>query len=224
MDIEGAGEVLNATLAGQGLLTTPADYYDLHAHRDELVELERLGAKSVDNLLAGIERSKQQPLARLLAALNIRHVGARTAEQLAEHFGHLDALIAADEAALVEVEDVGPEVAASILRFFAQDEAQQLINRLRAAGVNFEQPRSAAAAGPTPLAGKTVVVTGTLTGWSRTEAQELIKQLGGKPTNSVSKRTDLVIYGDSPGSKLAKAEQLGVETMDETAFRAFIGD
>ena len=222
MDIEGAGTVLVETLVDQGLLADCADFYHLHEQRDKLIGLERMGEKSVDNLLAGIEQSKQQPLSRLLAALNIRHVGASTAEQLAEHFGSLDKLAAANEEQLVEVEDVGPEVAASLRRFFTSTPGTKLIERLRELGLNFKQPRRRAAA-DSPFAGKTVVVTGTLESMSRPEAQALIKKLGGKPTGSVSSKTDLLVCGASPGSKLDQAEKLGVEVIDEEQFLALTG-
>ena len=223
MDIEGAGEVLITTLVEQGMLGGFADLYKLHARRGELIELERLGEKSADNLLAGIERSKAQPLSRLLAALNIRHVGGSTAERLAEHFGSMDKIEAADEAALVEVEDVGVEVARSILHFFASEAGRDVIERLRDAGVNMTQPQREQVEGELPLAGKTVVVTGTLERLSRQEAQELVKKLGGKPTGSVSKKTDLLVCGESPGSKLEKARQLGLEVIDEAEFLKLAG-
>ena len=154
MDIEGAGEVLVETLVDQGLLTDCADFYHLHEQREKLIGLERMGAKRVDNLLASIERSKRQPLSRLLAALNIRHVGASTAEQLAEHFSTLDELSGADEEQLTEVEDVGPEVAASVRRFVTSSAGTKLLARLRDAGLNPQQPRRRAAA-DAPFAGKT---------------------------------------------------------------------
>jgi DNA ligase (NAD+) len=182
-----------------------------------LIALERMGAKSVDNLLAGIEASKARPLPRLLAALNIRHVGVATAELLAKQFPSLDAVAAATQEQLTEVEGIGPEVAASIRHFFASRQGRQALTRLQAAGVNPRQPRKKPA-GPAPLAGMTVVVTGTLDSMGRKEAQDLIKQLGGKAAGSVSKKTSLVVYGQSPGSKLNKARQLGVEAIDEKEF------
>ena len=149
--------------------------------------------------------------------MNIRHVGGTTAELLAEHFDHMDAIAAADEAALTEVEGVGPELAASIHRFFASKQGSEVVERLRAAGVNLTQPTKAKT-GDQPLAGLTVVVTGTLESMTRQQAQDLIKQLGGKPAGSVSKKTNLVVYGEAAGSKLTKARELGVETIDEAAF------
>jgi len=194
-----------------------ADLYHLHERREELIALERMGEKSVDNLLAGIEASKQRPLSRLLAGLNIRHVGGATAVLLAGHFGDLDSLAAATEEELVEVEGVGPEVAAALRHFFASEQGRGVIEWLRAAGVNLIQPQTATA-GNQPLAGSTVVVTGTLASMTRAEAQDLIRKLGGKPAGSVSKKTTLVVYGEAAGSKLAKARELGVEAVDEETF------
>lgn len=222
MDIEGAGQVLVETLVDQGFLHDFADFYHLHERREELIDMERMGQKSVDNLLDGIEASKKQPLSRLLAALNIRHVGASTAELLADHFHSMDTLIAAGDEELTEVEGVGGELAASIVHFFQSAAGSKVVARLGSAGVNMIQAqRSRAATGP--LAGKTVVVTGTLSTMGRKEVQNLIKQLGGKCAGSVSKKTDLVVYGDSPGSKLDKARELGVKAVNESEFLKLIG-
>ncbi len=217
MDIEGAGQVLIETLVDEGLLRDYADLYHLHKKRKRLVALERMGEKSVENLLSGIEKSKRQPLSRLLAALNIRHVGASTAELLAEHFGSMEALQKASEEELMEVEGIGPEVAGSIRRFFDSPEGMRIIERLKDAGVNMKQPRRARRT-DSPLAGKTVVVTGTLSSMSRKEAQDAIKRMGGTPAGSVSRKTDLVVVGENPGSKYDKARQLGINIIDETKF------
>lgn len=226
MDIEGAGQVLIETLVDKGMLHDFADLYHLHERRDELVALDRMGEKSTDNLLEGIENSKKQPLSRLLAALNIRHVGASTADVLADHFGSMKdpmaKLMNATEEELTELEGIGPELAESIVRFFRSKAGGTVIARLEAAGVNMTQARRKVAT-DSPLAGKTVVVTGTLETLGRKEAQDLIKQLGGKPAGSVSKKTDLVVVGESPGSKLDKATQLGIKTIDEKEFLTLIG-
>ncbi|MCH7871609.1 MAG: NAD-dependent DNA ligase LigA [Planctomycetes bacterium] len=223
MDIEGAGHVLIETLVDNGFLHDFADLYHLYERREELVELERLATKSVDNLLAGVERSKGQPLARVLAALNIRHIGASTAELLADQFESMEGLREAGEDELMQIDGVGPEMAASILHFFDAKTSQDVIDRLGAVGVNMTQPKHPAArqgrAGlRSPLAGKTVVLTGTLESMGRKEAQDLIRRLGGKTTGRVSQQTDLVIYGSSAGSKLTKAKKLGIETADEARF------
>ena len=217
MDIEGAGPKLLEALYTQGLVRSFADLYHLPDHREKLVQIERLGEKSVDNLLEAIERSKRQPLARVLAALGIRHVGANTAELLAEHFGDMDALASATETQLMEIDGVGPEVAASLVAWFDSDAGRQTIDALRSAGVNMTQPRHARPA-KAPLAGKSVVVTGTLRGYSRKEIERRIKELGGKPTSSVSGKTDFVLAGENPGSKLDKARRLGVRIIDEDEF------
>jgi DNA ligase (NAD+) len=222
MDIEGAGEVLIEMLVDRGMLRNFADLYHLHEGRDKLVEIKGLGKKSVDALLAGIEASKKQPLARLLAGLNIRHVGGSTAELLANHFGSMARIAKASEDELIEVEGVGPELAKSIRHFMTSDVGRKVIERLKEAGVNMKQPKRAVAA-ESPLAGKTVVVTGTLESMGRKEAQDLIKRLGGKATGSVSKKTDLVVVGDSPGSKFDKAKELGVKTVNEAEFLKMIG-
>ncbi len=221
MDIEGAGTKLIEMLVARGFVHTFADLYRLHERRAELIELERLGEKSVDSLLAGIETSKRQPLARLLAALGIRHVGVNTAELLAGHFGDLDTLAAADAETLQQVEGIGPEVAASICAWFGSAAGRRVVADLRAVGVNLTQPRTAKpVAGP--LAGKTVVVTGTLEKYSRAEIETLIKRHGGKPTASVSKKTDFVLAGADAGSKLDKARTLGVRVLSEAEFERLL--
>lgn len=238
MDMEGLGEVMIARLVDEGLLHDFADLFHLYKHRDRIEKLvfehERpveggakivkveFGKKRTDALLEGIEKSKRQPLSRLLAALTIRHVGASTAELLAEHFESLDALRSSTEEQLQEVEGIGPELAHSIHRFFHSDWGSRIVDRLIAAGVNTRQPKRAVRA-DSPLAGKTVVLTGTLSSMGRKEAEELIKSLGGKPAGSVSSRTDLVVFGQDAGSKLQKARELGVRTVDEEEFRRMIG-
>ncbi len=222
MDIDGAGQALIEQLVQHGLVKDYADLYELQSHRESLIELDRLGSKSVDHLLAGIEQSKGKPLSRLLASLNIRHVGSTTGNVLADHFGDLVAIESANQDMLSEVEGVGPELASSIHRFLHSHRGRDTIARLRQAGVNMTQPKQELS-GEAPLAGKTVVVTGTLSSMSRQECKDLIKRLGGKPVGSVSKNTDLVVYGDSPGSKLSKAKGLGVRTLDEDAFLSEMG-
>ncbi|MGD8454489.1 MAG: NAD-dependent DNA ligase LigA [Phycisphaerae bacterium] len=223
MDIEGAGVVLVETLVSQGFVHAFADLYRLHERRDELVEIERLGEKSVDNLLAGIEASKRQPMARVLAALGIRHVGINTAEVLAEHFGTMSAIAEADVEALQEVEGIGPEVAAALRAWFDSEAGQKTIEELVAVGVNMTQPRSERPA-KSALAGKTVVVTGTLEKYTRQEIEQRIKDLGGKTAGSVSKKTAYVLAGEAPGSKVDKARKLGVPIITEAEFEELAGD
>jgi DNA ligase (NAD+) len=186
-----------------------------------LIALERVGEKSADNLLAAIEESKKRPLARLVTALNIPQVGAATADLLAEHFGDMDTLMDADKEKLQEVEGIGPEVAASIRQYFDNRATRKLIDRLREAGVNMKQPKRHVS-GRQPLAGKTLVVTGTLENYSRKEIQDLIVELGGKAAGSVSKNTDYLVCGADPGSKLDKAKELGVKVLNEKEFNKLI--
>ncbi len=223
--VSGAGPVLVEKLVESGLARRPADLLSLHEKRAELVTLKfpnTFGEKHTDRFLAGIEASKALPLSRVLAALNIRHVGGSTAELIAEHFGDMAAIREADEEKLCEVDGVGPEVAASLRHFMTSARGRGVIDHLRCAGVNMTQPKREMA-DDQPLAGMTVVLTGTLSSLSRKEAQDRIKQLGGKPAGSVSSKTDLLIYGESAGSKLARARELKVETMDEAAFMALGG-
>ncbi|MFO0973986.1 MAG: NAD-dependent DNA ligase LigA [Phycisphaerae bacterium] len=222
MDVEGLGEALVDQLVTAGLVHGFADLYRLAQRRDALLALERVGEKSADNLLAAIEKSKSQPLARVLAALNIRHVGKTTAEDLARHFGTMEAIASADADALQAVDGIGPEVARSVSGFFASDAGRKTWRDLADAGVNMEQPR-VQRSGPQPLAGKTVVVTGTLSGFKRHEIEALIKELGGQASGSVSKKTDLLVAGAEAGSKLDKARKLGVQVVDEAGFLKLVG-
>jgi len=219
MDIEGLGEALVDQLLGKGLVRAIPDIYSLRL--EDLASLERMGAKSSQNLLDEIEKSKDRDLASLVFALGIRHVGERLAQTLAGHFRTLDALAAASAETLTQVEDVGPKVAESILFFFRQPETADLIRRLREAGLNFES--RAERRGPRPLAGKTFVLTGTLAGMEREKAKEIIESLGGKVTSSVSRQTDYLVAGESPGSKLEKARELGIATLDEREFLKLVG-
>ncbi len=218
MDIEGVGDVLAAQLVDSGLVREFADLYRLADKRDGLIALERMGAKSADNLLAAIEGSKKQPLTRVLAALNIQHVGVNTAGLLAEYFGSMDAIADASVEALQEVEQIGPEVAASIHSFFHHKSGRQVVEALRKVGVNLTQPKRKRT-GPQPFAGKTIVATGTLEHYSRKEIEDLIIALGGKTAGSVSSKTAFVVAGSEAGSKLDRAQQLGVEVIDEKEFR-----
>jgi DNA ligase (NAD+) len=221
MNIEGLGEALVDQLLARGLLRDLAGIYDLD--RGTLAELERMGEKSADNLVRQIDRSRSHPLHRLLYGLGIRFVGERTAQQIARHFGHLDRLAAADEGALLEVEDVGPAVAASVRAFFTAEANRTLLERLRRAGLRFDEPRGpAAAAGP--FVGKTFVLTGTLEGYTRGEAAALIEARGGRVSNSVSRFTDYVLAGEEAGSKLKKARELGVAILSEREFRKMLGE
>lgn len=219
MNIDGLGEKVVAQLFNDGIIHSVADLYYLHQQRDVLLGMERMGEKSVDNLLAAIEASKQNSLERVLFGLGIRLVGAKAARVIAEHFGTMDAIMQASEEEFTQIDEIGPKMAASLVNYFAQPQAKAVIERLKAAGVNMEYKGLRVEAGEDlPFAGKTIVLTGTLSQMSRQEAEEAIARLGGKVTGSVSKKTDLVIAGEKAGSKLEKAEKLGVAVMDEAGF------
>jgi len=220
LDIEGLGEKLVEQLVDAGLVRTPADLFKLGL--GTLAALERMADKSARNVLAALERARHTTLERFIYALGIRHVGETTAKDLARHFGSFDALLAADEAGLLEVTDVGPVVAASIARFFAQPHNREVIEQLRAAGLTWKEgPPQRRAAGA--LAGKTFVLTGTLPSWTRDEAKERLEAAGAKVSGSVSKKTDYVVAGDEAGSKLDKARELGVPVLDEAGLRRLLG-
>lgn len=213
MDIEGLGEQLIEQLVDRGLVTTPADFYKLGLI--VLSELDRMAEKSAQNVLDALAQSKSTTLPRFIYALGIRHVGESTAKTLARHFGTLDALMAASEEQMLAVEDVGPVVAQSILGFLHDPLNRELIEQLRAAGIHWDE--SAVERQSQHLNGKTFVLTGTLPNLKRDEAQALIEAAGGKVSGSVSKKTSYVVAGEEAGSKLAKAEALGVPVLDEEA-------
>ncbi len=218
MDIEGLGEKLVDQLVERELVHDLADLY--HLNEKTLAGLERMGTKSAANLCAGIERSKATTLPRFLVGLGIRQVGEATAKALAEQFGTLEHVMDASVEQLQEVRDVGPEVATSIRQFFAERQNRKVIQRLLAAGVRPAAVKKTKG----PLSGKKLVLTGGLDSMTRPEAQRRIEALGGRVVTSVSKETDFVVTGADPGSKLKKAKQLGVRTLDEAAFRRLLGD
>lgn len=223
MNIEGLGEQWIAQLLDEGLIRDAADIYRLPQKRAELLQLERMGEKLADNLIESIERTKQNPLHRLIFALGIRNVGEKGARDLAKHFGSMDALMRAGVDDLTAISGVGPVMAESVVAYFAEERNRDLIRRLREAGVNMEQPPEAAPAGARPLAGQTVVVTGTLQAWGRKEIEALIERLGGKAAGSVSKKTSFVLAGEAAGSKLEKARELGIPVLSEAEFRERYG-
>jgi DNA ligase (NAD+) len=220
MNIEGLGESRIAQLIAAGLVTSYADVYRLTSER--LEPIERMGKKSAANLVEQIERSKTRDFWRLIFGLGIRHVGERGAQALASAFGTMDALLAASKEQLQAVPDIGPVVAAAVREYLDQPQNRALIEELAALGLKMDAPMIATSA-PGPLSGKTFVLTGTLPTLSREAATEAIQALGGKVTGSVSKKTDHVVAGADPGSKLAKAESLGISVLDETAFRKLVG-
>jgi DNA ligase (NAD+) len=216
MNIDGLGEKVVIQLYQHELIKDVADLYSLN--RDELLQLERMGEKSVDNLLEAIEKSKENSLEKLVFGLGIRLVGAKAAKLLAQNFETMDYLIEANEEELEAIDEIGPKMAHSIVEYFAKPEVQHMIIRLKQAGVNmtYKGPKLVQAEElDSPFAGKTVVLTGTLEQMSRNEAKEKLEALGAKVTGSVTKNTDLVIAGEKAGSKLEKAQQLNIEVIDE---------
>jgi DNA ligase (NAD+) len=210
MDIEGLGPAVVEALVNAGLVKNPADLYRLTL--EQVSDLERMGKKSAQNLLNALEKSKKNDLSKLLCAFGIRQVGARAAQTLARQFGSLDALMAATEETLTQVEDIGAITAGFIVRWFESPQSQHLIAALREAGVNFLSTEEKA--GDT-LQGLTFVLTGTLPTLKRSEAKKMIEAAGGKVSGSVSKKTDYVVAGEEAGSKLTKAESLGIAILTE---------
>jgi len=219
MDIDGMGESLVSQLVDSGLVKNVADVYRLTLK--DLVELERLGKKSAEKLLKNIESSRKQPLPRILNGLGIPFVGERTAQFLADAFGDLDKIVHADAEELQRAEEVGPKVSQSIQRFFQEEHNRDLIERLREEGLSFKYQPKPRAGGP--LAGMTFVLTGTLPSMSREEAENVIEAAGGKVAGSVSRKTSYVVAGADPGSKLDKANTLGVKVIDEAGLRDLAG-
>jgi DNA ligase (NAD+) len=215
LDIEGLGEQNAYRFSNDGLLDDVADIYALTA--EKLRAVEGYGDISIRNLLQAIENSKGRPLRNLLIGLNIRHLGATGSQLVARHFGTMDAVMAATEDEVNAIEGVGPTIAKSLVEFFALDTNRDVVERLRAAGLNFEEPRGVQA--PQTLIGMSIVVTGTLENYSRESAEEAITSRGGKSPGSVSKKSSAVVVGDAPGaSKLTKAEELGIPILNEAQF------
>ena len=225
LDIENLGEKLVDQLVDSQLIRTLPDLYQLDINT--LAGLERMAEKSAQNLLQGLEKSKSTTLARFVYGLGIRHVGEATAKDLARYFGNLDAIMAADEASLLQVPDVGPVVAHSIQHLFAEPHNREVVAQLRAVGLHWEessQAHNSANAAALPLAGKTVVLTGTLPTLSREHAKAMLEAAGAKVAGSVSKKTHYVVAGSEAGSKLDKAQELGVAVLDEAGMLALLAD
>jgi DNA ligase (NAD+) len=218
MDVDGLGERLAMALMEAALVRDPADLYFLT--KEQLVQLERMGEKSAQNIIDAIDGSRKRPLRRVLFALGIRHVGGETAALLAEHFGSMDAMMDAELEDLESITGVGPIVAASIHRYFQDPQNRTHIDKLRRGGVAMQAERPAAREGP--LHGQTFVITGTLDAFPRSEAEAHIKRLGGAVASSVTKKTTNLVVGADPGSKVAKAEQYGTDILDEAAFLALL--
>jgi len=214
MDIRGIGESQSAMLLREGLVKDVADLYYLK--KEQLLNLERMADKSASNIINAIEKSKDRPLARVIYALGIRHVGGETAELLAEYFGSIDELAEVPMEKLMSVLTIGPKIADSIVAFFRQEENRKIIQKLKDAGVNLKGGK--AEAKDLPLAGQELVLTGRMETFSRQEAEARIKELGGAAKDNVTKKTTYVVAGDEPGSKLARAQELGIEILTEEEF------
>ena len=218
MDVEGMGPAVVEKLLENNLIACSADIYKLE--ESQLSPLEKMGKKSAANLISAINKSKENDLSRLIYALGIRHVGARNARILAIHFKNMDALMAAREEEIAAVDEIGPIIAASIVRFFAQEQNKDIVEQLRTFGVNFvckEEKQSGS------FDGKIFVLTGTLPTMTRSEASKLIEENGGKVSSSVSRKTDFVLAGEDAGSKLDKANALGIAVIDEEEFKNMLG-
>jgi DNA ligase (NAD+) len=213
MDIENLGSALIEQLVEAGLVTNFADLYKLK--KSDLIDLERMAEKSAANVIEAIEKSKSQPLWRFIAALGIRHIGGQSAQILAEHFGSLDKLMKAAQQELEDIDQIGPTMAESVFKYFRDSKNKLVIDELLAAGMKSEQSKSQRS---DKLAGKTIVVTGTLENFTRQQIEQAIKEAGGKSSSSVSKKTDFVLAGGNPGSKFDKATKLGVKVIDEKHF------
>lgn len=220
MDIEGLGEAVVELLLQQDLIKTYADLYTLK--KEDIVPLERMGEKSAQNLIDAIGKSKKQSLDRVIYALGIRFVGKTVAKDLASHFQSLDALIRADAETMTNIDSIGPKIAESVEAFFQKEKNQELVQKLKDAGLALEQEQAQLLS--KKLEGKKIVLTGTLPTYTRNEAKELIEKHGGTTTSSVSKNTDYVLEGESAGSKLDKAKQLGITVWTEDEFRREIGE
>ncbi len=222
MDIEGLGEKVAEQFFNQGFIKNITDIYDLSQYREEIIALDGWKEKSIDNLLAAIEKSKENSLERVLFGLGIKEVGAKTAKVLSRKYGDIDALGTATEAELLEISDVGPVLSQSLVNWFANEDNIHLINSLKERGVNFKFLGNTTKAAGSYFSGKTVVLTGTLSSMGRKEATALLEDVGAKVTGSVSKATDCVIAGVEAGSKLDKAQALGIQVLDESEFLSLI--
>jgi DNA ligase (NAD+) len=222
MDIEGLGPAIIDQLVENGLIKDISDLYFLK--RDDLISLERMAEKSADNLLNAIENSKKKSLANLIYGLGIRYVGVHTSEVITRYYPTLDKFKKASLEELIEINEIGPKIAESIALFFKENENLAIIERLRRAGLNFGQEEEIRRKekGTQILAGKQFVLTGTLKDFTRTQAKGIISELGGRVTGSVSKKTDYVVAGEDPGSKLEKAKQIGVPIINEEKFKKLI--
>lgn len=222
MEIEGLGYSIIEIFLKKKYINDFADIYSLKNHKDELIKLERFGEKSVNNILTGIEESKKKPFDKVLFALGIRHIGERTAKLIANHFGSVEKLAGASVQEIDDIYEIGPAIAESVVKFFKDEKSIKLIEKLKTAGLNFKTEGKEKSPGSEKLKGMIFVLTGTLENYSRDKASEIIENLGGRVTSSVSKKTNFVVAGTDPGSKLDKAKSLGVRVLDEKGFESLI--
>jgi DNA ligase (NAD+) len=218
MDIEGAGESLVEELVNRAAVKSLTDIYRLQ--KNDFLKLPLFKEKKAQKLVAAIQASKTKPLSRFLYGLGIRHVGEKAAAVLAQQFRHIDAFFSLKEDQLQEIPEIGPVMAESVVTFFSSAKVKKMIHAMQQLGLRLEEAAIPAAAGK--LSGKTFVFTGELTSFSRQQAQELVRQRGGNWASSVSKNTDFVVVGKDPGSKYAKAKELGVATLDEVGFKKLL--
>jgi len=223
MDIEGLGPAIIDQLVEKGLIKNISDLYFLK--RDNLISLERMAEKSADNLLAAVEKSKEKSLDNLVYGLGIRYVGVHTSEVITRYYPILNKFREADLEELIEINEIGPKIAESIVFFFKEKENLDIIEKLRRAGLNFGKEEEKREKGKEVqiLTGKQFVLTGTLKTFTRSQATEIISRLGGRVTGSVSKRTDYVVAGEDPGSKYQKAQKIGVPIINEEEFKKIAG-
>jgi DNA ligase (NAD+) len=226
MNIDGLGEKLVEQLLAAKLVDGIPSLYRLNGRREELLKLDRLGAKSIDKLLSGLELSKQQPLWRLLTGMNIRHVGQTNARTLERAFGTMQEIATQTAESLSRVDEIGEVIAESVVQFFQSEYGKELIRDLAELGLNMGRASDRSSittnADGGKLAGKTLVVTGTMIRMKRDEIEELIRDHGGKASGSVSKKTDFVVAGEAAGSKLTKAQELGVKVLTEDEFLSML--
>lgn len=222
MNIDGLGEALVTMLLENKLIKDPGDLYYLKDNKEELISLERMGERSVQNLIDAIEKSKTNDLGRLVNALGIKHVGLKAAKLIADAFGNMDNISNASEEEITAIDEIGPKMAKSIVAFFHDEENLKVIEKMKSAGINMESKKKQVDNVNLKLEGMTFVLTGTLDSYSRKEAKEIIEGLGGKVTGSVSKKTTYVLAGDNPGSKLDKANKLGVKVITEEEFNELV--
>lgn len=222
MDIRGLGESIIQVLIDKAFLRDYTEIYHLKEKREELLKIERFGKKSIDNLLQSIETSKEKPFEKVLFAIGIRHIGEKTAKILAKHFKTIESIMSSKEEDFISVHEIGPKIASGVINFFSEPGSKILISKLKSSGLNFEVDKSTQTLFKDQFKGKSFVLTGTLSKYTRSEAGELIEKYGGRTSSSVSKKTDFVLAGEDAGSKLEKAKLLGIKIISEDDFEVMV--